>query len=100
MVVDGNRLSLYFFTAINQAAYLFGAFFIIQNILFLIFGVFQKRLSFHFRSDKYGITGMSLIIFALIIYPLLGYFSVIFILHHQPLVCLVQPRFLLSGCCC
>lgn len=63
-----------FFTAINQAAYLFGAFFIIQGILFLIFGVFQNRLSFHFRSDKYGITGMSLILFALIIYPLLGYF--------------------------
>ncbi len=63
-----------FFTAINQAAYLFGAFFIIQGILFLIFGVFQNRLSFHFRSDKYGITGMILIVFALIIYPLLGYF--------------------------
>jgi Family of unknown function (DUF6064) len=63
-----------FFTAINQAAYIFGAFFIIQGILFLVFGVFQNRLSFHFRSDKYGITGMSLILFALIIYPLLGYF--------------------------
>ncbi len=63
-----------FFTTINQAAYLFGAFFIIQSVLFLIFGVFQNRLSFHFRSDKYGITGMSLIVFALIIYPALGYF--------------------------
>ncbi len=63
-----------FFTAINQAAFLFGAFFIIQGVLFLIFGVFQNRLSFRFRSDKYGITGMSLILFALIIYPLLGYF--------------------------
>ena len=63
-----------FFTAINQAAYLFGAFFIIQGILFLVFGVFQNKLSFHYRSDKYGITGMSLIVFALIIYPILGYF--------------------------
>ena len=63
-----------FFTAINQAAYLFGAFFIVQSILFLVFGVFQNKLSFHFRSDKYGITGMSLILFALIIYPILGYF--------------------------
>ncbi len=62
-----------FFTAINKAAYLFSAFFIIQGILFLVFGVFQNRLSFHFHSDKYGLTGMSLILFALIIYPLLGY---------------------------
>jgi uncharacterized membrane protein HdeD (DUF308 family) len=50
-----------FFTAINQAAYLFGAFFIIQGILFLTFGVFQNKLLFHFRSDKYGITGAILI---------------------------------------
>jgi Family of unknown function (DUF6064) len=63
-----------FFTAINQAAYLFGAFFIIQSILFFIFGVFQNKFSFHFRFDKYGITGMLLIVFALIIYPILGYF--------------------------
>ena len=63
-----------FFTAINKAAYIFGAFFIIQGILFLVFGVFQNRLSFHFRSDKSGLTGMTLILFALIIYPLLGYF--------------------------
>jgi Family of unknown function (DUF6064) len=63
-----------FFTSINKSAYLFGAFFIIQSILFLIVGVFQNRLSFHFRFDRYGITGMSLIVFALIIYPFLGYF--------------------------
>jgi hypothetical protein len=63
-----------FFTAINKAAYLFGAFFIVQSILFLIFGVFQNRLSFRFHSDKYGIIGMSLILFALIIYPISGYF--------------------------
>lgn len=63
-----------FFTPIKQAAYLFGAFFIIQGVLFLIFGVRQNKLSFHFRADKYGITGAILIVFALIIYPILGYF--------------------------
>ncbi len=65
---------LIFFTAINKAAYLFGAFFIIQSILFLIFGVFQNKLSFHLRSDRYGITGITLIVFAVIVYPILGYF--------------------------
>ncbi len=62
-----------FFSAINKAAYLFGALFIIQGILFLIFGVFQNRLSFQFTKDIYGIIGLILIVFALIIYPLLGY---------------------------
>ena len=63
-----------FFTEINKAAYLFGGFFIIQSILFLIFGIFQDRFSFRFRNDKYGVLGMILITFSLIIYPMLGYF--------------------------
>jgi hypothetical protein len=62
-----------FFSTINKVAYLFGTFFIAQGILFLIFGVFQNKLSFRFQKDKYGITGMVLILFALIIYPVLGY---------------------------
>lgn len=63
-----------FFTAINKAAYLFGGLFIIQGILFLVFGVFQNKLSYQFQKDKYGITGMILILFSLIVYPVLGYF--------------------------
>jgi len=65
---------LIFFTAINKAAYLFGGLFIVQGILFLILGVFQNKLSFHFRADIFGITGISLILFALIVYPILGCF--------------------------
>lgn len=63
-----------FFTAINKAAYLFGVVFIIQGVLFLILGIFQNTLSFRYHFDKFGIIGMSLILFALIIYPILGYF--------------------------
>ncbi len=62
-----------FFAAINKAAYLFGGVFVIQGILFLIYGIFQNKISFSFQKDKYGITGIALIIFALIIYPVLGY---------------------------
>ncbi|HKR06656.1 MAG TPA: DUF6064 family protein [Bacteroidia bacterium] len=65
---------LIFFTVINKAAYLFGAAFILQGILFLTFGVFQNKLSFRFYPDKYGIAGIILVLFALIIYPVLGYF--------------------------
>ncbi len=63
-----------FFTAINIAAYLFGAMFVLQGILFLVTGVFQNRLSFKFRFDIFGITGITLIIFALVIYPIFGFF--------------------------
>ncbi len=65
---------LIYFTEINNLAYFFGAFFILQSILFVVLDVFQDRFSFQFRTDKYGVTGMSLIVFALIIYPILGYF--------------------------
>lgn len=64
---------LVFFTAINKAAYLFGGIFILQGVLFLFYGVFQNKLSFKFRSDLYGLTGIVLILFALVVYPVLGY---------------------------
>lgn len=63
-----------FFTVINKAAYLFGTLFILQGILFAILGVFQNKLSFAFRFDKYGITGITLIAYALIVYPVFGFF--------------------------
>lgn len=63
-----------FFTSINHAAFLFGSLFIIQGILFLAFGVFKNKFLFNVKNDKYGITGISLIIYSLVMYPILGYF--------------------------
>jgi Family of unknown function (DUF6064) len=65
---------LIYFTEFNKLAYLFGGFFIVQSILFVVLGAFQSKFSFQFHADKFGKTGMSLILFALIIYPILGYF--------------------------
>ncbi len=65
---------LFYFSGINKAAYLFGIIFIIQGILFLFFGIFQAKISFQFQPDRYGIPGIILIMFALIIYPVIGYF--------------------------
>ena len=70
----GVAYHLIYFTEINKLAYLFGAFFIIEGVLWIVFGVLQDKFSFQFRANKYGITGMSLILFALIVYPILGYF--------------------------
>ena len=64
---------LIFFTSINKAAYLFGVAFMAQGILFLIFGVFQDKLAFKFHSGIHGGLGIVLILFALVVYPCLGY---------------------------
>jgi len=69
----GGVYHIVFFTAINKFAYLFGLLFIMQGFLFLM-GLFQNKFSFKFSFDIYGITGVILIIFALISYPVLGYF--------------------------
>ena len=66
---------LLFFTAINKAAYFFGALFIAEGLLLLFAGYFKQKFSFRFRTDIYGITGGILILFALIIYPVIGYFA-------------------------
>lgn len=63
-----------FFTAINKAAYIFGTAFVLQSFLFLAYGVSKNKLSFSFKSDTYGLTGIVLILFALIIYTTLGFF--------------------------
>ena len=64
---------LIYFASINKAAIVFGSLFIIQSLLFFYFGIIKNKLRFQFSLDNYGITGMVLIIFALIGYPLLGY---------------------------
>ena len=61
-----------FFTSINRAAYVFGAAFVLQAVLFLVAGVFRSDLSFEVRSNRYSWIGAALVAYALIVYPLLG----------------------------
>ena len=65
---------LLFFSKINKAAYLFSGLFIVQGILFWYFGVITKRLTYRFKFAVPETIGAVLILFALAIYPLLGYF--------------------------
>ena len=64
---------LNYFIQINKAAYLFGAIFILQGLLFFYQGILYNQLSYKFHFDRPGWTGALLITFALILYPLLGY---------------------------
>jgi hypothetical protein len=67
-----------FFSVINAAAYFFGIMFLIQALLFLYYGVFLSKLSYSFRPDIYGLAGGFFILYALFVYPLIG-----FILGHS-----------------
>jgi hypothetical protein len=62
-----------FFTAINKAAYLFGALFILQGLLFIAAGVREPPLTFRFRADSCGFVGAALFVYSLVVYPVLGY---------------------------
>lgn len=68
----GITYHIVFFSIINPAAYFFGILFIIQGIIFLLVGLLQNKLLFRIHKDIYGITGIFLMLLALIIYPLLG----------------------------
>ena len=68
----GVAYHLIYFSSINKAANVFGSLFIIQALLFFYFGIIKAKLAFQFNLNSYGATGIGLIMFALIVYPLLG----------------------------
>ena len=69
----GTVYHLLYFSQINKAAYLFGTLFIIQGLLFLYQGVFNNKLSYKFTPGLLGVSGAVLVIFALVLYPVIGY---------------------------
>ena len=60
-----------YFTAINPAAWLFGAAFVVQGAGFLWLAT-QGSVTFETRWNGARITGAAIILYALVIYPLLG----------------------------
>lgn len=71
----GGVYHIIFFTAINKAAYIFGAAFMIQAVLIFYFGVYKNVFSFEYSPDAKGVAGLILILYALFLYPLIGTFS-------------------------
>jgi len=83
-----------YFSVINKAAYIFGILYIIQSLLFLYYGLYKKVnpsltfgegslpaagrggvLSFRYQRGLHGYTGSILMLYALIIYPAIGYLA-------------------------
>lgn len=61
-----------FFSQINGAAVLFGGFFVLQSLVFIYAGVIGSELSFHRPSGVTSMIGTTFLIYALIVYPLIG----------------------------
>ena len=64
---------LIFFSSINPAAYLFGSLCIVQAGIFLFHWVVSDRMAISPAGDAAGFIGTVLIVFALVVYPALGY---------------------------
>jgi hypothetical protein len=64
-----------FFASINPAARVFGAAFVAQSVLFLWMGARKERWSFRATLDLDAIVGGALVLYALAVYPLIGYLS-------------------------
>ncbi|HEU5103505.1 MAG TPA: DUF6064 family protein, partial [Roseiflexaceae bacterium] len=68
----GIVYQIMFFSEINRAALGFGILFIIQAILWLVFGVVLPKLAFQLDINPYSVAGIVLIAYAMLIYPLIG----------------------------
>ena len=64
-----------YFSPINKAAYGFGVVFILQGIAFFYVGVIKKQIQFSFSLSGAGILGLLFILYALVIYPIAGYYT-------------------------
>lgn len=61
-----------FFTAINSAAYVFGAVFVFQGIVFAFAAQKKWLITSELRSGVTSVLGAVLIVYALVLYPLIG----------------------------
>ena len=55
--------------------YLGGVLFLFQGVLFLIFGVVKSRLSFRLGGDWHSVVGALMIVYAMVIYPVIGFLT-------------------------
>ena len=68
----GTFYHIIHFSVINSAAWIFGIFYILQGLLFIIFGVIFGKLAFRFTLKPLPIIGAFFILYAMVVYPLLG----------------------------
>ena len=75
-----------YFSPVYKPANIFAVLFLIQGVLFIIFGMFGSSLNFHYEPGAYSIIGAVFILFSMIGYPLWGH-----LIGH------IYPRFFAFG---
>jgi hypothetical protein len=73
-VWTGGVYHMVFFSSINPAAFAFGGLFVLQGVLFFLSGAFRREISFGYQANLKGYAGAVLLAYALVVYPVLGYF--------------------------
>ncbi len=68
----GFAYHIMFFTRINKAAFIFGAAFIAQGVLFIILA-YRFQFLFVYRKDTVKRISSFFILFGLVLYPIIGY---------------------------
>ncbi len=63
---------LIFFSPINRAAIVFGILFIVQGLIFLVYGAYRENMKLKYTYNFNSVLGMFFILYALVLYPLLG----------------------------
>lgn len=61
-----------FFAQINPAVVVFGALFVVQGVLFVMAGVARRQLVFGHSAGLASTLGWVLVVYAAVLYPLLG----------------------------
>jgi len=61
-----------FFSSINPLAFAFGVLFMIEAGLLIYLGVIKKQVEFSLTMDRYTLIGLIFILYAMIIYPVIG----------------------------
>ncbi|KPK80961.1 MAG: hypothetical protein AMS25_08210 [Gemmatimonas sp. SM23_52] len=73
MVFLGPWVPTFFGFALPGFGYLSGVLFIIQATIFTYFGVIRPSLSFKLTADIHGVIGAVMVVYAMVIYPIVGY---------------------------
>ena len=71
----GLAYHLAFFTSISPPAYVFAAVFVAGALVFLWQGVVRRRLEFRLQAGARGVTGLLLVVYALVLYPAWSHFA-------------------------
>jgi hypothetical protein len=72
---SGVAYHLIHFAEINFVAPVFGALFVLQALLFAWTGAVRGKIAFRFRLDPAGWTGLGFMVFAMAVYPVLGWIA-------------------------